>query len=157
MDAGDAPAAASDEPCAAPCAVTVEESVQAPSSAAPPAPAQGALSKRLGDKAADSLLRQVEYYFSDLSFPYDSFLQGEANADGAVSACTLAGAPAIINKLPQLSAAERAAAIIEAAGRSDSVQLVSDGEGGVRIARIYPLPAADEAKHRFDLVRSRLG
>jgi len=151
----------------APAAATVDESATAPSSSAPTVPAPEAAPEassapasdapgaathdtlsQLGDKVADALLRQIEYYFSDLSFPYDSFLQGEADEDGAVRACTLAGAPAIVNKLSQLSAAEREAAIIEVTRRSDSVRLTSDAESDARIARIYPLPTADEAKHR---------
>ena len=37
-----------------------------------------------------SVLRQLEYYFCDLSFPFDDFLKTQAEEDGSIAASVLA-------------------------------------------------------------------
>ena len=44
--------------------------------AAPAAAAQGDAALEVAPETAAKLLRQIEYYFSDMSFPFDSCLPG---------------------------------------------------------------------------------
>ena len=37
-----------------------------------------------------SLLRQLEFYFSDMSFPFDDYLKGQADAEMSIAATVLA-------------------------------------------------------------------
>ena len=90
------------------------------------------------------LLRQLEYYFSDLAFPYDTFLQGEADEHGTVPAAVLAGSPKVVSMTADLSPAERASLLLELASESDSVKVVGDAG----LARVWPLPLADPAGPR---------
>ena len=69
-----APAAAAEAPAAAAPAA-------APTNAAAASPAAA-----LSAKVADSLLRQIEYYFRDLAFPDDTFLQASYSAHVCSSA-----------------------------------------------------------------------
>ena len=94
----------------------------------------------------DKLLRQLEFYMSDASLPYDTFLAGElrrseADATVSVSAATLAGFPRVVALLPDLSAEERAEALVAAAARSDTLRACDGGH----IGRRFPLPADDPA------------
>ena len=91
-----------------------------------------------------SLLRQLEYYFSDESFSFDDFLQSEADASGAVPVATLAAFPRIAGMLPDQTDEQRQAELLIAAALSDSV--VVSGEGHIK--RLFPLPQDDTAAER---------
>lgn len=88
-----------------------------------------------------ALLRQLEYYFSDTSLPFDNFLLGESDEAGAIKAAVLAAFPRIVSLTPDFSAAQREGALIEVAGQSDSIAAV----GADRLKRVHPLPK-DDAK-----------
>ena len=62
-----------------------------------------------------SLLRQLEYYFSDESFSFDDFLQSEADASGAVPVATLAAFPRIVGMLPDHTDEQRQAESVQSA------------------------------------------
>ena len=91
-----------------------------------------------------SLLRQLEYYFSDESFSFDDFLQSEADASGAVPIATLAAFPRIVGMLPDQTDEQRQAELLTAAALSDSV--VVTGESHIK--RLFPLPQDDPAAER---------
>ena len=91
-----------------------------------------------------SLLRQLEYYFSDESFSFDDFLQSEADASGAVPVATLAAFPRIVGMLPDHTDEQRQAELLTAAALSDSV--VVTGESHIK--RLFPLPQDDPAADR---------
>jgi hypothetical protein len=97
----------------------------------------------------DALLRQLEYYLSDVSLPFDTFLAEEMKRDDSdstvsIAAETLAGFPRVAQLCAGLSESERAAELRLAAAKSDSVRACDDG----RIGRRYPLPADDAAADR---------
>ncbi|KAL3907279.1 MAG: hypothetical protein SGPRY_010229 [Prymnesium sp.] len=93
----------------------------------------------MADVPREQLLRQIEYYFCDLAYPFDEFLQSQADQTGALPIATLAGSPRIVAMLPLLSEAERASLIAETVeSGSDSVLVLGD-----RLKRKYPLPADD--------------
>jgi hypothetical protein len=97
----------------------------------------------------DALLRQLEYYLSDASLPFDTFLakemkRDESDATVSIAAETLAGFPRVAQLCPGLSESERAAELRLAAAKSDSVRACEDG----RIGRRHPLPADDPAADR---------
>ena len=52
----------------------------------------------------ESLLRQLEFYFCDLSFPFDEFLKGQAAEDGSIAASVIAASPRIVTLAPGLVA-----------------------------------------------------
>ena len=91
-----------------------------------------------------TVLRQLEYYFSDDSFTFDDFLQSEADEAGAVPAATLAAFPRIANMLPEHTEEERRATLLAVTALSDSVMLSGDD----RIKRVFPLPKDDEKAAR---------
>ena len=91
----------------------------------------------------EQLLRQIEYYFCDLSFPFDDFLKSQADEAGSVPVATLAGSPRIVSMTPGLNPEERASLLSEVVPESDSVLLVGD-----RLKRKYPCPADDEVAPR---------
>ena len=91
-----------------------------------------------------SLLRQLEYYFSDMSFPFDDFLQGKADGEGAIDGSVLASSPRIVSMTPGLESEARLALLLSVAEDSDSV-LIKDGS---HFKRRYPLPAEDPAAPR---------
>ena len=92
-------------------------------------------------KTRKSLLRQLEYYFSDLSFPNDDFLLSKRDPDRemGVPVDVLASSPRIVTMTPNASPAERAAVLLEVAAESDDVRVVA----GDCVARVWPLPAED--------------
>ena len=108
------------------------------SAAAPSAPPPAALSPE------EKLLRQLEYYFSDAAFPFDNFLLEQRDADGAISAATLASFPKVVALTASLSQTEREQALCNAAAASDSVYALDGG----RIARRFPLPGEDPTAAR---------
>ena len=108
------------------------------SAAAPSAPPPAALSPE------EKLLRQLEYYFSDAAFPFDNFLLEQRDADGAISAATLASFPKVVALTASLSQTAREQALCNAAAASDSVYALDGG----RIARRFPLPGEDPTAAR---------
>ena len=90
----------------------------------------------------ESLLRQLEFYFCDLSFPFDEFLKGQAAEDGSIPASVIASSPRIVTLAPGLDAAAREALLLSLAARSDSVLVAASG---AHFKRRYPLPAEDPA------------
>ena len=91
-----------------------------------------------------ALLRQLEYYFSDLSFPYDEFLASKKDGAGAIPASVLAGSPRILSMTPQLSEADRANVIVSVVPESDDIRVVDDN----KIQRVWPLPDDDPTASR---------
>jgi hypothetical protein len=87
----------------------------------------------------DSLLRQIEYYFSDIAFPYDEFLLGQRDADGAIPALILAGSPRIVSMMSTLTPEERAGVVVEVLARSEDVRVLEQD----RLVRVWPLPMED--------------
>ena len=77
----------------------------------------------LTDEQQESLLRQLEFYFCDMSFPFDDFLKGQAAEDGSIAASVIAGSPRIVTLAPGLDAAAREALLLSLAARFDSVSL----------------------------------
>ena len=53
-------------------------------------PATAAPASDLTAEQRASVLRQLEYYFCDLSFPFDDFLKSQAEEDGSIAASVLA-------------------------------------------------------------------
>ena len=96
----------------------------------------------LTDEQQESLLRQLEFYFCDMSFPFDDFLKGQAAEDGSIPASVIAGSPRIVTLAPGLDAAAREALLLSLAARSDSVVVAASG---AHFKRRYPLPAKDPA------------
>ena len=98
------------------------------------------------EKLRNDVLRQIEYYFSDLALPYDDFLKAAYDEnDKAILVATLAESPRIVKMLPERAAEERASLIVELVeAESDSLRVVD----GIKLARIYPLPDDDEAAPR---------
>ena len=92
-----------------------------------------------------SVLRQVEYYFSDVSLPYDEFLKKAYDENGAaIPIATIADSPRIIKICDGLDQAARQALVSEViSAESDSVKVV-DG----KLTRIYPLPDDDDKAMR---------
>eukprot|EP00965_Chrysotila_dentata_P043425 1443829-Pleurochrysis_carterae.AAC.1 len=93
----------------------------------------------LNDKQKTALLRQIEYYLCDLSFPYDEFLQSKADASGAIPVSVLADSPRVQALVPNASSEDRAVAIKAVVPESDSIELTSDGQ----VKRLHPLPSED--------------
>jgi len=94
-----------------------------------------------------AILRQVEYYFSDDSFPYDEFLQklaSEEGKNGFIDVSVLAE----FGKMKSLlaDASDKVAAVAAALEASDSVQLNEDKTG---VKRLYPIPSEDPAADRI--------
>ena len=123
----------------------------------------------------NTLLRQLEYYFSDVrhapckpararlpstrgltgarlraqaSFPFDNFLMAEKDDTGAIGAETLAAFPKVVALTPALSPAERADALHAVAAKSDTV-VPCEADGAKRIRRRYPLPSEDPSAPRM--------
>ena len=93
------------------------------------------------DEVRAKILRQIEYYFCDLAFPYDDFLRAQADESGAVPAATLADSPRLKELLSGQTDEQRRVLIMEVVGsESDSVKLIED-----RLMRIYPVPKEDPA------------
>lgn len=80
------------------------------------------------------VLRQVEYYFSDDSFPFDEYLKGQQDAEGYVPLAVICA----FKKM--LSYTKDEAVVAAALGDSDAIELDADGK---RIKRIHPTPDAD--------------
>ena len=113
------------------------DAVDAPPAAASDVPAVEARTRA-------SLLRQMEYYFSDVSFPFDEFLLSKRDETGAVPTSVLAGSPRIVSMTPELTAEQREAVLLDVVRESDSVRAT---EGG-KLQRIWPMPDADPAATR---------
>ena len=92
----------------------------------------------------EDVLRQLEFYFCDVAYPFDEFLQSKADAAGSIAADIIAGSPRMITLCASLDGAARAALLLAVAARSDSVVVV----GADRIARRYPLPKDDATATR---------
>ncbi|KAJ1446153.1 hypothetical protein M885DRAFT_264764 [Pelagophyceae sp. CCMP2097] len=87
------------------------------------------------------VVRQIEFYLSSLSFPFDEFMLKNADADGAIPAAVLANAARIKQYTPELTPEERSALIIEAIrAESDTLQVAVDGTS---VKRIDPLGLED--------------
>ena len=97
-------------------------------------------------KTRASLLRQLEYYFSDLSYPFDTFLQGHLDESGGVPVSILAGSPRVVSMTPTLATDQREDLMLALAGESDDVVVVGGGKRS--LARKWPLPADDPAAER---------
>ena len=101
--------------------------------------------EKLGEPEKQQLLRQLEYYFSDVAYPFDEFLQAQVDSEsGAVPAAVISNSPRILTILPDLTAEERGEAICAAVSDSDTVVLVD----GKKLKRKYPLPDEDPAASR---------
>ena len=92
----------------------------------------------------EDVLRQLEFYFCDVAYPFDEFLQSKADAAGSIAADIIAGSPRMITLCASLDGAARAALLLVVAARSDSVVVV----GADRLARRYPLPKDDATATR---------
>ena len=82
------------------------------------------------------ILRQVEYYFSDDSFPFDDYLRGKCDGEGYVplsEICSFA-------KMKSYTTDE--AVVREALKGSDAVALSDDG---LKLRRVHPCPDDDPA------------
>jgi hypothetical protein len=91
------------------------------------------------EMTAAKVLRQVEYYFSDESFPFDAFLKGKCDADGFVDLT------AICAFKKMLSFTTDAAVVTAAIADSDVVEL---NDAKTKLKRRHPLPDADPDKAR---------
>ena len=91
------------------------------------------------DMTAARVLRQVEYYFSDESFPFDAFLKGKCDADGFVDLATICA----FKKMASLTT--DVAVVTAALGDSDVVALSDDK---TKLKRRHPLPDADPDRAR---------
>lgn len=81
-----------------------------------------------------SLLRQIEFYFSDANYPRDEFLQGHAQEDGSIPITIFSDFP----KVKSLGGSpEKIAAALES---SDTLQLNADKDA---VSRKYPVPTDD--------------
>lgn len=98
----------------------------------------------------EKLLRQLEYYFSDVAFPFDDFLKGQADAKSMVPALVLAGSPKVVSMTPELTPEARATLLLELTQLSDSI---AASECGERIGRIHPLPSEDPKVRCFSVPR----
>ena len=79
-------------------------------------------------------LRQVEYYFSDESYPFDEYIKSKVSAEGWIDLVEIAGFP----KMKKIT--EDASVIVAALGESDSVEVSEDG---TKLKRKFPTPDAD--------------
>ena len=93
------------------------------------------------------ILRQVEYYLSDGSYPFDEYLQKEADAEGFIGLDVIAKFARMQKLAPDAGIASIAAAMAE----SDSCELSADS---TRIKRSFPLPLDDPDKERTIHVRN---
>lgn len=93
------------------------------------------------DRRRAEVLRQIEFYLSDLALPYDEFFKAAFDkGGGAIPLETLVGAPRIIKLLDGLDAAARQAFVKEVVeAESDTVRIVDED----KLGRIYPLPSED--------------
>ena len=89
--------------------------------AAVAAPAAGSATTAPSAPDEMKLLRQLEYYFSDVAYPFDEFLQGKADDKNMVPALVLAGSPKIVSMTAGMDADGRATRLLALAPRSDSV------------------------------------
>lgn len=89
----------------------------------------------------EDVLRQLEYYFSDASFPFDEFMMREKDENNSIPASTLASYPRISTLTPELTLADRASLLMRVSAQSDSIIPVGDD----RIGRRFPLPNEDPA------------
>lgn len=97
----------------------------------------------------NALLRQLEYYFSDVAFPYDDFLQGEADEAGSIPAETLAASPRLVSMTPDLTVEARTALLLELVAESASLGSPTVKKVGEdRLSRVHPLPLEDAAAPR---------
>ncbi|KAH8052543.1 hypothetical protein JL722_10093 [Aureococcus anophagefferens] len=83
------------------------------------------------------VLRQVEYYFSDDSFPFDDYMKGKCDGEGYVplaEVCSFAKMKAYTTDVDVVKAA---------LADSDAVVLNDDG---TKLKRVYPCPDEDPAK-----------
>lgn len=115
---------------AAPAPTDADAAAPAPTDAATAAPAP---------LDRNSVLRQLEYYFSDVAYPYDDFLQGEADESGGILAATLANSPRLVSMTKELSLEERTSLLLDLVAGSDDVKKVGED----RLARAWPLPLTD--------------
>jgi len=90
-----------------------------------------------------SVLRQVEYYFSDHSWPFDEYLKSLAvsGTDGFVDLAVIAG----FGKMKELVPDGDVATIAASLETSDSVQLNASQTGA---KRVHPVPLEDPALKR---------
>ena len=83
------------------------------------------------------VLRQVEYYFSDDSFPFDDYMKGKCDGEGYVplaEVCSFAKMKAYTTDVDVVKAA---------LADSDAVVLSDDG---TKLKRVYPCPDEDPNK-----------
>ena len=92
------------------------------------------------EDSAEKILRQVEFYFSDLSYCFDEWLRGQCDDAGFIPLTTIAG----FAKMKTLNATDPAV-IAAALETSDSVCLNEAKDG---VARKFPMPLDDPALAR---------
>ncbi|KAL3914493.1 MAG: hypothetical protein SGPRY_007604 [Prymnesium sp.] len=103
------------------------------------------LASALLGSMASEILRQLEYYFSDLSFPFDDFMMRERDARNSILASTLAGFPRICALTPDLSEDQRVTLLLQAAAESDSIVPLDVPSNHPRVGRQFPIPSEDPA------------
>uniref|UniRef100_A0A7S3JNF0 HTH La-type RNA-binding domain-containing protein n=1 Tax=Aureoumbra lagunensis TaxID=44058 RepID=A0A7S3JNF0_9STRA len=91
------------------------------------------------EQLASSVLRQVEYYFSDESFPFDDYMKSKSNEEGWIEIEEIMAFP----KMRQLTKEKQK--IINALAMSDSVQVSADGNS---LSRKFPMPDKDPDAER---------
>ena len=94
-------------------------------------------------KRAADVLRQIEYYLSDVALPYDDFLKKAYDENGgSIPLSIIAESPRIVKMLADKEAVDaRVAYIAEVLTKeADSSVKILDG---TKVARVYPLPADD--------------
>jgi hypothetical protein len=99
------------------------------------------------DRTKQNLLRQIEYYFSDISLPYDDFLKSQMDASGAIPVAVLASSPRVISMCEAVDLdleCDREAVLLEILKESDSVRVVED----TKLQRVWPMPDADPSAAR---------
>ena len=103
--------------------------------------------RSVDDRTKQNLLRQIEYYFSDLSLPYDDFLKSQMDASGAIPVAVLASSPRVISMCEAVDLdleCDREAVLLEILKESDSVRVVED----TKLQRVWPMPDADPSAAR---------
>ena len=93
----------------------------------------------------EDVRRQLEFYFCDVAYPFDEFLQSKADAAGSIAADIIAGSPRMITLCASLDGAPPAPRCCSRWRRAPSSVVVVGGE---RIARRYPLPKDDATATR---------
>lgn len=83
------------------------------------------------------VLRQVEYYFSDDSFPFDEYLKGKCDADGYVKL-------EVVMAFAKMKSYTTDVEVVKGAlAQSDAVVVHEDGTS---LKRLYPTPDVDPEK-----------